>query len=66
VIRAGDGRTTSATVVDECDSMHGCDDKHDFNPPCANNDVDASMAVWQELGLICDTDDDVKITWSDA
>uniref|UniRef100_A0ACD5WP61 Uncharacterized protein n=1 Tax=Avena sativa TaxID=4498 RepID=A0ACD5WP61_AVESA len=65
VIRAANGRTATATVVDECDSMHGCDDEHNFEPPCANNIVDGSPAVWKALGL--DTDEGVvPVTWSEA
>ncbi|KQJ97232.1 ripening-related protein 3 [Brachypodium distachyon] len=65
VIRAASGKTTTAKVVDECDSTRGCDDEHNFEPPCANNVVDGSPAVWKALGL--DTDDGVvPITWSDA
>ena len=49
------GRTVEATVVDECDSRHGC----------KNNIVDTSKAVWKKLGL--DTDiGEVPVTWSDA
>jgi hypothetical protein len=65
VIRASNGRSVTAMVVDECDSLHGCDDEHNFEPPCANNIVDGSPAVWKALGL--DTDDgEVPITWSEA
>ena len=52
-------------VVDECDSLHGCDDEHNFEPPCANNIVDGSPAVWKALGLNTD-DGEVPITWSEA
>ncbi|CAN6282664.1 unnamed protein product [Urochloa humidicola] len=49
------GRSVVATVVDECDSSHGC----------GNNVVDTSKAVWDALGL--DTDVGVvPVTWSDA
>ena len=40
-----------APPLDECDSVHGCDDEHNFEPPCDNNIVDASPAVWDALGL---------------
>ncbi|XP_042515682.1 ripening-related protein grip22-like [Macadamia integrifolia] len=50
-ITANNGKTTTAKVVDECDSMHGCDKEHDYQPPCHNNIVDASNAVWNALGL---------------
>ncbi|RLN43144.1 ripening-related protein 3-like [Panicum miliaceum] len=65
VIRARNGRSVAATVVDECDSLHGCDGEHNFEPPCANNIVDGSPAVWKALGLNTD-DGEVPITWSDA
>ncbi|KHN42207.1 Putative ripening-related protein 2 [Glycine soja] len=32
-----------------CDSTKGCDADHDYQPPCANNIVDASKAVWEAL-----------------
>ncbi|KAF0930172.1 hypothetical protein E2562_030832 [Oryza meyeriana var. granulata] len=49
------GRAVEATVVDECDSRHGC----------RHNIVDSSPAVWKALGL--DTDvGEVRVTWSDA
>jgi hypothetical protein len=36
------GNSVYAKVVDECDSVHGCDDEHNFEPPCDNDIVDAS------------------------
>ncbi|XP_022769505.1 LOW QUALITY PROTEIN: putative ripening-related protein 4 [Durio zibethinus] len=45
----GNGRSVAAIVVDECDSTMGCDDKHDYQPPCANNVFDAFKAVWKAL-----------------
>ncbi|KAJ1295040.1 hypothetical protein BS78_01G193200 [Paspalum vaginatum] len=65
VIRAKNGRSVRAMVVDECDSLHGCDKEHNFEPPCANNIVDGSLAVWDALRLNTD-DGEVPITWSDA
>ncbi|XP_031503031.1 kiwellin-like [Nymphaea colorata] len=60
-----DGRSTTAKVVDECDSMRGCDDEHAGQPPCRNNIVDGSIAVWDALGLDPDaTTDNVYVTWS--
>ena len=53
-----------AKVVDECDSVHGCDDEHNFEPPCDNNIVDASPAVWDALGLDQSVGM-VDITWSE-
>ncbi|KAG6474998.1 putative ripening-related protein 4 [Zingiber officinale] len=64
VVRAN-GRSVKAKVVDECDSMNGCDQEHDFQPPCPNNIVDASPAVWKALG-IPDSVGYTAITWSDA
>ncbi|XP_048420927.1 kiwellin-1-like [Pyrus x bretschneideri] len=64
----GNGRSVKAMVVDECDSTVGCDAEHDYQPPCANNLVDASKAVWKALGV---SESDPKwgfmdIFWSDA
>ena len=59
------GRSAVAKVVDECDSVNGCDTKHDFQPPCRNNIVDASPAVWKALG-IPKAKGDYVITWSEA
>nr|GEZ88185.1 hypothetical protein [Tanacetum cinerariifolium] len=47
----GNGRSVKAMVVDECDSTMGCDAEHDYQPPCPNNIVDASKAVWKALGV---------------
>ncbi|CAF3363692.1 unnamed protein product [Rotaria sp. Silwood2] len=47
----GNGRTTTALVVDECDSVHGCDAVHAGQPPCRYNIVDGSPAVWKKLGV---------------
>ncbi|ERN06810.1 hypothetical protein AMTR_s00005p00207640 [Amborella trichopoda] len=30
---SGNGITVKAKVADECDSVHGCDEDHDFQPP---------------------------------
>ena len=64
-ITAQNGRSTTAKVVDECDSRNGCDAEHAFQPPCKNNIVDASDAVWNALGLNID-DGVVPITWTMA
>lgn len=53
-------------VVDECDSTMGCDDEHDYQPPCPNNIVDASRAVWEALGVPEGDWGELDITWSDA
>ncbi|XP_016456932.1 kiwellin-like [Nicotiana tabacum] len=53
-IMANNGKSVTAKVVDQCDSI---------NDGCANNVVDGSIAVWRALGL--DTDKGrVPITWS--
>ncbi|KAI5668233.1 hypothetical protein M9H77_18086 [Catharanthus roseus] len=67
IIIRGNDRSVTAMVVDECDSTMGCDKDHDYQPPCPNNIVDASKAVWEALG-ISDPDDvgSLEITWSDA
>ncbi|XP_074323198.1 ripening-related protein grip22-like [Apium graveolens] len=57
IIINANGRSVDATVVDECDS--------NGHPPCADNIVDGSKAVWKALGL----DSNVGvfgITWTDA
>ena len=61
----GNGRAVLAKVVDECDSVYGCDAGHNFEPPCPYNDVDASPAVWKALGLK-EAIGVFKITWSDV
>ncbi|XP_068339075.1 kiwellin-like [Pyrus communis] len=45
------GRSVAAKVVDECDSVRGCNKDHAGLPPCGNNIVDASAGVWNALGL---------------
>lgn len=62
----GNGRSVVAMVVDECDSTMGCDNTHDYQPPCDNNIVDASKAVWKALGVPEDDWGGLDITWSDA
>ncbi|XP_050387355.1 uncharacterized protein LOC126803620 [Argentina anserina] len=62
----GNGRSVVAMVVDECDSTEGCDADHDYQPPCPNNIVDASKAVWKALGVSKDNWGGLDITWSDA
>ncbi|MED6132164.1 hypothetical protein PIB30_016806 [Stylosanthes scabra] len=54
-IRAKNGKTTLAKVVDECDTSRGC----------RGNIVDASKAVWKDLGLNTDVGV-VPIIWSMA
>ncbi|XP_038679570.1 kiwellin-like [Tripterygium wilfordii] len=50
-INASNGRSVVVKVVDECDSENGCDADHAGQPPCRNNIVDGSDAVWDALGL---------------
>lgn len=64
-ITARNGQTTTAKVVDECDSKAGCDAEHAGQPPCRNNIVDGSSAVWDALGLDKDLGV-VDVTWSMA
>ncbi|KAF5181927.1 Ripening-related protein [Thalictrum thalictroides] len=62
----GNGRNVVAMVVDECDSTMGCDSDHDYQPPCPNNIVDASKAVWKALGVPQSQWGGLDIVWSDA
>ena len=64
-ITASNGKSVLAKVVDECDSMRGCDEEHAYQPPCKNNVVDGSDAVWNDLGLNID-EGVVDVTWSMA
>ncbi|KAK8979920.1 hypothetical protein V6N11_066119 [Hibiscus sabdariffa] len=45
----GNGRRVRAMVIDECVSTGGCDDSHDYEPPCGNTIVRASKGVWSAL-----------------
>lgn len=65
IIIHGNGQTTTALVVDECDSKVGCDEEHGYQAPCRNNIVDGSNAVWEALGMSTDVGE-MAITWSDA
>ncbi|MCD9561402.1 hypothetical protein HAX54_020505 [Datura stramonium] len=56
----------SVAVLDECDSTMGCDGEHDYQPPCPNNIVDASKAVWEALGIPEGDWGEYDVTWSDA
>ncbi|XP_048530468.1 putative ripening-related protein 2 [Triticum urartu] len=64
-IRAN-GRSVLAKVVDECDTVNGCDREHAFQPPCRNNVVDASQAVWDALGITGEEVGEYNVTWADA
>ena len=61
----GNGRSVNAMVVDECDSTMGCDSDHDYQPPCRNNIVDASKAVWKALN-VPKSKGELDIYWTDA
>ncbi|XBH70356.1 putative ripening-related protein 2 [Aegilops tauschii subsp. strangulata] len=60
------GRSVLAKVVDECDTVNGCDREHAFQPPCRNNVVDASRAVWDALSITGEEVGECNITWSAA
>ncbi|KAK7324922.1 hypothetical protein VNO77_28870 [Canavalia gladiata] len=64
-ITAKNGKSVKAKVVDECDSVNGCDKEHAGQPPCRNNIVDGSQAVWDALGLDSDVGEE-SVTWSMA
>lgn len=64
-ITARNGKSVTAKVVDECDSVNGCDKEHAGQPPCRNNIVDGSQAVWDALGLDSDVGE-ASVTWSMA
>ncbi|KAF8412271.1 hypothetical protein HHK36_000232 [Tetracentron sinense] len=63
---SANGRSVVAMVVDECDSAMGCDSDHDYQPPCPNNIVVASRAVWEALGVPLSHWGELDIIWSDA
>nr|KYP60754.1 Ripening-related protein grip22 [Cajanus cajan] len=63
-IKARNGRSTVARVVDECDSGHGCSKSHrNHQRGCKTNVVDASKNVWKDLRLNTD-DGEVPVTWT--
>ncbi|KAK9274191.1 hypothetical protein L1049_019005 [Liquidambar formosana] len=66
IIIYGNRRSVKAMVVDECDSSAGCDADHDYQPPCPNNVVDASKAVWKALGVPQNEWGEMDVYWSDA
>ncbi|KAK9742967.1 hypothetical protein RND81_03G208200 [Saponaria officinalis] len=67
IVISANGMSVAATVVDECDSTIGCDKEHGYQPPCRNNIVDGSKAVWESLGISSDNPQygEIDITWSD-
>ncbi|KAL0428881.1 UNVERIFIED_CONTAM: Kiwellin-1 [Sesamum radiatum] len=62
----GNGKSVNAMVIDECDSTIGCDADHDYQPPCDNNIVDGSKAVWEALGVPKEDRGLMDIHWTDA
>lgn len=62
------GKTVNAKVVDECDSVNGCDAEHAYQPPCRNNIVDGSAAVWAALGYKTSDPEygQTAVTWRDV
>lgn len=63
---SGNGRRVAATVVDECDSVVGCEEEQGFYPPCRNNRIVASPAVWKALAVPEALIGDYNVTWADA
>ncbi|XP_047963399.1 kiwellin-1-like [Salvia hispanica] len=63
---SGNGRSVEAMVVDECDSSKGCDADSDYLPPCSNNVIGASPAVWRALKVPVQDWGELDITWLDA
>ncbi|THU74481.1 hypothetical protein C4D60_Mb04t33840 [Musa balbisiana] len=62
---SGNGRSVLAKVVDECDSVYGCEADQSY-PPCPNNVIVASPAVWTALAIPEAQVGDYDVTWSDA
>ena len=62
----GNGKSVKAMVVDECDSTAGCDSDHDYQPPCSNNIVDASKAIWKALGVPKSDWGQLDVYWSQS
>lgn len=60
------GKRVKAKVVDECDSTVGCDADQKCQPPCRNNIVDASRAIWEGLRVPEKHWGEMDIHWSDA
>ncbi|KAL6276154.1 hypothetical protein ACE6H2_019755 [Prunus campanulata] len=65
VTAVSNGMSVAAKVVDQCDSTLGCDKAHGSLPPCENNIVDGSAAVWEALSLDKDSGS-AEVTWSTA
>ncbi|KAJ0053641.1 hypothetical protein Pint_00406 [Pistacia integerrima] len=62
----GNEKSVKAKVVGECYSTIGGDSEHDYQPPCPNNIVDASKAVWEALGVPEKDRGEMDVYWSDA
>ncbi|CAL9758014.1 unnamed protein product [Musa acuminata subsp. burmannicoides] len=62
---SGNGRSVLAKVVDECDSVYGCEADQSY-PPCSNNAIVASPAVRTALAITEAQVGDYDVTWSDA
>ncbi|GAA0142137.1 hypothetical protein LIER_42706 [Lithospermum erythrorhizon] len=62
-VMGGNGRSVAAKVVDECDSLHSCEEGHVGQPSCPNNIVNRSTCVWEGLGLDIDQGI-VDVVWS--
>ncbi|KAK8502946.1 hypothetical protein V6N13_100244 [Hibiscus sabdariffa] len=62
----GNGRRVRAKIVDECVSSGGCDDAHNYKPPCGNTIVRATKAVWSKLGVPETQWNTLVIHWSGA
>ncbi|KAL7226065.1 hypothetical protein ACSBR1_021240 [Camellia fascicularis] len=58
------GKRVVAKVLDECNSSRGCDKDNNNKPPCKNNIVDGSDAVWEALGLNKEKGGEPDVTWS--
>ncbi|KAJ4803392.1 Ripening-related protein 3 [Rhynchospora pubera] len=65
-IDANNGNSVTAQVVGECDSWNGCDVANGNAPPCVENVVMASPAVWEQLGVPQSQSNELDITWSDV
>ncbi|XVF33357.1 hypothetical protein REPUB_Repub17cG0161500 [Reevesia pubescens] len=62
----GNRKHVMAKVIDQCDSRIGCDCDKNYEPPCDNNIVSASRAVWLALGVPQSQWGRMDIHWSDA
>nr|XP_033513026.1 putative ripening-related protein 1 [Nicotiana tomentosiformis] len=54
---SANNKSVKAKVLDECDSTAGCDDEHDYQPPCPNDDLEvafssSTMFKWSEKTII--------------